>query len=311
MQPPVYFGAMKLRLLLLSFFFPLLVFGNDTLRLFQPSPQLHRGRVIGVAATELVLGGGSLIGLEQLWYADYPRQPFHIFNDNDEWMQMDKAGHAFTAYTIARISNGALRWSGVKSKNARWYAVLPPMLFLSGIEVLDGYSAGWGFSWGDCAANVSGAAFFVVQDALWQEQRIQLKFGFRKSEFAQYRPNLLGSTWTEQLLKDYNGQTYWLSVNIASFLKPETPFPKWLNAAVGYGAGGMTGGSSNPVICNAQGNCFTFARYREYYLSADIDLTKLPVKRPWLKAVCSTFGWVKIPAPALVVANGRVRGGVW
>ncbi|MGL5891092.1 MAG: DUF2279 domain-containing protein, partial [Bacteroidia bacterium] len=144
---------MKFRLLLLLFFFPLAVFSNDTLKLFQPSPQLHRGRVIGVAATETVLGGGSLIGLHQLWYADYPQQPFHFFNDNDEWMQIDKAGHALSANTLARLSACALRWGGVKAKNARWYAVLPPLLYLSGIELLDGYSAGWGFSWGDCVAN--------------------------------------------------------------------------------------------------------------------------------------------------------------
>lgn len=307
----MYFSVVKIRLLLFACLCSLALKAGDTLHFFDNSPQLHKGRVRWVTGTQVLLGGGSLIGLNQLWYADYPREPFHFFDDNEEWMQMDKVGHALTSYSLARLSAGAYRWAGVPARRARWYGVLTPMLYLSGIEMLDGFSSGWGFSWGDCVANASGGALFLAQDAFWGEQRVQMKFGFRKSEFAQYRPNLLGSTWTEQLLKDYNGQTYWLSVNVASFLRADTRFPRWLNAAVGYGAGGMTGGSSNPVLCNAQGSCVQFTRYREWYLSADIDLTKLPVKRRWLKVVCNSFGWVKIPAPALVIANGDVSLGIW
>jgi hypothetical protein len=59
----------------------------------------------------------------------------------------------------------------------------------------------------------------------------------------QYRQtNVLGSSLAEQMLKDYNGQTYWLSVNLHSFYKN----PKWLNLAIGYGANGMlTGNGEN------------------------------------------------------------------
>jgi hypothetical protein len=45
-----------------------------------------------------------------------------------------------------------------------------------------------------------------------------------------YRPNVLGSSLGTNA-KDYNGQTYWLSVNLHSFIKA----PKWLNLAIGYG----------------------------------------------------------------------------
>jgi hypothetical protein len=49
----------------------------------------------------------------------------------------------------------------------------------------------------------------------------------------------------EQMLKDYNGQTYWLSVNLHSFYKG-SKIPKWLNLAIGYGANGMlTGNGEN------------------------------------------------------------------
>jgi hypothetical protein len=87
-----------------------------------------------------------------------------------------------------------------------------------------------GASSGDIIANASGTALFVSQ-LLWKEQRITPKFSFHTTH-AQYRPNVLGSSLAEQMLKDYNGQTYWLSVNLHSFYKG-SKIPKWLNLAIG------------------------------------------------------------------------------
>jgi hypothetical protein len=53
---------------------------------------------------------GALVGLNQLWYADYARSDFHFINDNAEWLQMDKAGHIYSSYHLGRLglkcSNG-------------------------------------------------------------------------------------------------------------------------------------------------------------------------------------------------------------
>jgi hypothetical protein len=73
-----------------------------------------------------------------------------------------------------------------------------------------------GASSGDIIANASGTALFVSQELLWKEQRITPNFFHTRH--AQYRPNVLGAL-AEQILKDYNGQTYWLSVNLHSFYK--------------------------------------------------------------------------------------------
>ena len=43
---------------------------------------------------------GSLVALNQVWYAPYSSEEFHLFNDSKQWMQMDKLGHAFTGYLI-------------------------------------------------------------------------------------------------------------------------------------------------------------------------------------------------------------------
>ena len=48
----------------------------------------------------LVLTSVTLISLDQAWYSQYQRVPFHGFDDGPEWMGFDKAGHVFATYTV-------------------------------------------------------------------------------------------------------------------------------------------------------------------------------------------------------------------
>jgi Predicted periplasmic lipoprotein (DUF2279) len=297
----------------LIFFFLFLLFSvtaksQDSLRFFQSANSFHKKRTIAVVGTETILATGSLIALSQVWYEDYPQTSFHFFNDNKEWLGMDKYGHAMTAYTVGRIGINLLRWGGVERKKAIWYGGLTGFAYQTAIEFFDGYSSGWGFSTGDMLANTAGVGLLIGQEYLWQEQRITAKFGFQRSPYAPYRPELLGSKFSEELLKDYNGQTYWLSFNLASFMKEETAFPKWLNIAVGYGADGMTGGHTNPAYTFPGGSLVPFARTRQWYISPDIDLTKIPVRSHFLKAVFGTIGFLKVPLPGLMLNKGKLQG---
>ena len=169
---------------------------------------------------------------------------------------------------------------------------------------MDGYSSNWGFSGGDIAANFGGTALYVGQELLWKEQRITPKFSFHTTEYASARPNALGENLPEQILKDYNGQTYWLSVNMYSFFKG-SKIPKWLNLAVGYGGEGMITGNDvlvNTVFLPEQD------RVRQFYFSFDADLTKIETKSHFLKTVFSVFNTVKIPAPTFEFrADGVVK----
>ena len=108
----------------------------------------------------------------------------------------------------------------------------------------------------------------------------------------------MGASYTEQLFKDYNAQTYWLSGNIASFAKKEGKL-SFLNIALGYSGDGMTGGSSNPEI-NAVGQAIPSSqRARQFYLSLDADLSKIPVKSRFLNSVLKVVNLVKIPFPGI------------
>lgn len=274
---------------------------------WQPSDTLHKGRLTFVATAAGVGLAGTMIGLNELWYSNQPRSSFHFFDDNADWLQMDKAGHAATGYQLSRLGFEAVRWTGVEDRKAMWAGAGFAMLFLTGIEVLDGFSEQWGFSLGDFGANVAGGALFVGQQLGWEEQRVALKFSYSPSGLAHYRPETLGSNDLERIIKDYNGQTYWLSVNPGSFRPSGARILPWLNVALGYSGFGMLGGTDNPEF-NAAGDALPeMERYRRYFLSFDVDLTRIPTKSGFLRTFFSTFGFVKIPAPALEYSRGDFR----
>lgn len=259
-----------------------------------PSDSLNNSRVRLIVASEAVLTATALIGLNELWYSDYPKSDFQFKNDNSEWLQMDKVGHVYASYQFGRISSEMLAWSGVSQKKQLLYGATYGFAFLTAVEVLDGYSEQWGFSWGDVAANATGTTLFVSQELLWKEQRIQPKFSFHTTSYAEQRPELLGSSWSEQILKDYNGQTYWLSANLYSFIG-ESFLPRWFNVAVGYGAEGMI--TAEPIPGDE--------RYRQWYLSLDVDLTKIETKSHFLKTCFSVFNTIKIPSPTIEISSSQ------
>lgn len=273
---------------------------NDSLSIFSFSPTYNKTRAITYSAVTGTAALTSLIGLNQLWYKDYPRESFHFFNDSKEWLQMDKVGHMMTSFKIGKVGIYMLRWSGVENKKAIWYGSFLGSAYLLGIEIMDGYSSGWGFSVSDFVANSIGTALCLSQNLLWNETKIEIKYSYKASPYAVYRSNLLGSNRIEQMLKDYNAQNYWLSLGPSNFIKGETKFPKWLNVAVGYGANGMIGGHSNPTINDKTGKIYpTFERYRQVYFGLDINLAKIKTKYKWLNSTLGLFGFLKIPMPAL------------
>lgn len=267
----------------------------------KPSDSLNKKRQNSVFVTETVLASGALIGLNQLWYVDYPKSDFHFINDNAQWMQMDKVGHLYSSYQIGRLGAEALNWSGAKQNKQLIYGASLGFVFLTAVEVLDGFSEEWGASMGDVAANASGTALYVSQELIWKEQRIIPKFSFHTTQYPNYRPDLLGSSIQEQMLKDYNGQTYWFSANLYSFAK-KSKIPKWLNVALGYGAEGMIGENDDQKTLIFP---IKQEKYRQFYLSLDLNLTKINTKSHFLKTIFSVLNTVKIPAPTLEYSPQR------
>ncbi len=279
-----------------------------------PLTQRQKNRRVAIISAANIAGyGGSLIAFNKAWYKNYPRQSFHTFNDIKEWQQVDKVGHAWAAYNTGKVSTAMWRWAGLSQKKSALIGGLSGAAYLTVIEFLDAHSSQWGWSWGDIGANFFGSGLFIGQELLWKEQRIQYKFSFHRKSYpepmlANRANNLYGKTWYERMLKDYNGQTYWLSFNMRSFL-PKSKMPRWLNISVGYGAEGMLGGFNNTWI-DANGitiNRPDIKRYSQWYLAPDIDFTKIRTNKKGVKVLLAFLNAFKFPMPALEFSNGKFR----
>src|SRR3954465_6681452 len=97
------------KIFLAAFYFCFCVTYAQHVSLSPSQKKLRRTIVIGSTAG---FATGSLIFLSNTWYSDYNTGQFHFFNDNKEWLQMDKLGHAFSAYHSGRLMMDAFRWAG-------------------------------------------------------------------------------------------------------------------------------------------------------------------------------------------------------
>jgi len=279
-----------------------------TKELVSASNDSLRTRKVALSISTGLFSAGTLITLQQAWYADYNTGRFHFFNDNHEWFQMDKAGHVYSTYQSARLLMEACNWAGFNRKTRYMLGAGAGFVFMTGIEILDGYSRGWGYSWGDQLADGLGTGMAVAQDLFWEEQRLQLKLSYAPSGLAKYNPALLGRNFQEQLLKDYNGQTYWLSINPASFFTKEKSLRTALSIAIGYSARGMLGAvNNNKAALQPDGTLIAVQRERLCLLSLDLDLRKLPIRSRFVKSILSAVQIVKIPAPTLQFSRRGIR----
>jgi hypothetical protein len=294
-------GCMK-QLFYVIMLLGLSISGFSQKRIFDFSDTLNMPRSIGIACVSGGIWSGSMILLSNVWYKDVPKSKFHTFDDSKNWLQMDKAGHFYTANKIALLTGNAFRWSGMKVKTAALLGTGLSLGYQTTLEFLDAYSAEWGFSWSDVAANTLGAGFYLGQELLWHEQHFLIKFSAHPTEFAAIRPSVLGSNFAERLLKDYNGQTYWLTFNPTQFIR-NSKFPAWLCLSLGYSANAKIIGDQD-IYTDNTGK--TYFAQREFILSLDIDFSRLPVKRPWIKTVLRQLNYVKFPFPALLLRDGKL-----
>ena len=207
-----------------------------------------------------------------------------------------------------------------RDRKAVWTGLVVASVLQGTIEVMDGFSAKWGFSMADIGMNTLGVGFYAGQEFLWEEQRITIKMssyrrpypidliysedGAHSTTLAARADALYGSSFAEVFLKDYNAQSYWASVNIHSFLpKENSKFPRWLNIAVGYSAENMYAGFGYDFTGPDGGHFILdpleFPRYRQYFLSLDVDLTKIKTKNHSLKMLFQAINFLKVPAPTL------------
>lgn len=261
------------------------------------SSSVERKRLNTLIIASAVGYTAGLATLNHVWYKDTERQSFRFFNDNAEWKQLDKAGHFFASFLISDISSRALLSAKVDPKKSDLIGAVSGLLLTLPIEIFDGFSDGYGASVGDAIADAAGPAFFLAQKWGWNEVRVHPKLSFQRTRYPPLRPALLGDNLLSEIVKDYNGQTYWLSFDVDKF----AAFPRWLNLAVGYGAHDMV------YARDSQNREHGFDPYRQYYLALDFDLTAIRTRSKFIKSLLHVVSAVRLPGPALEMSRKRTK----
>jgi hypothetical protein len=255
-----------------------------------------------VPLTSAALGLTSYYFLNDMWYSQYPQTAFHFFNDGDEWLQMDKVGHAFSSYQIGNQLYPSFLRTGYSEKESARYAALTGWSYMMGIEILDGFSQQWGFSPYDILANTTGSFLYWIQQEKWGEQKINLKFSYYPTRFSNVNPSQLGENFQQRILKDYNGQAYWLSFNSTILFNKNNTFRDAINFNIGYSITEMTRAKTNNNLVN------NFHPTREFLFSFDADLNRVKWKRKGMKKVARILSVVKIPLPTIGIrGDGKIK----
>jgi len=306
--------------------------GGKVARFLTPAESFNKKRFWIGSGTGAAIYGGFAVGLWEAWYKDYPIGGFRLKDDRGEWLDMDKFGHSYTAYHYARWGFQGSRWAGLERRQALLMGAGISTLLQSTVEVMDGFSKQWGFSWWDMGANASGVALFAAQELAWKEQRVRMKmssynpgystepmFARNKtsgptSSVAFRAEQLYGDSPWQRFIKDYNGQTIWLSANPAVLFGRETKTP-WLMVSAGYSVDNVVGAFGNVWRDNGglvyRLDDVAFPRRREYVLSIDIDFERIPAKHPALKTFLHLINHMKIPAPAVLFSDGNSPAVRW
>ena len=270
---------------------------------FQSATEQNKKRIWLVSGIQAYTEIGTFAALYPVWYAQNTTSQFHYFNDFGNWGNVDKYGHSYSAYQLSKLSSDFYRWAGVPKKKSAIIGSLIGLSFQSTLEIFDGFSNGYGFSWGDMLFNALGSGLYVSQELVWADQKLIPKFSYHPTKYATLRPEILGSNQAERFLKDYNGQTYWLSFSPNHFAK-NSMFPKWLCISIGYGIDGRIVGDQTSYT-SADG--ITYHSKQQYYLSVDLDLKNLPIKNKTLKKIVCAFNYLKIPAPTVSFQKNKIQ----
>jgi hypothetical protein len=251
--------------------------------------------------------GTSIFIMNNTWYKGIEKAPFHFYNDNAGWLQVDKFGHMFGGYVYSYLGYHGLLKLGATRNEALYFGSTLGFVMQFPIEILDGIHEGYGFSWGDVAANAMGSSLVFGQELIFRNQLIKYKFSYRESKYSKNSNGYFGDPPMNRLLKDYNGHTYWFSMPLNKFVFRQS-LPPWFNIALGYGANGMYGEFENITSYNGVAIPET-ERYRQYLLSLDIDWTRLKTDSKFLQLLFKGMTFVKLPFPTFEYnSKGHFKG---
>lgn len=247
----------------------------------------------------------GVLWLSSTWYNSYTS--FHFFDDVFEWEYLDKIGHFFTSFYLGLFAYQAFgNQENLNRPLRRKWICFTGFVLLLPIEILDGFSLNYGASPADLLANALGGIFCYAYVSNKVVSAITPKFSFHATAMSMIRPEMLGANFAQQIVKDYNGQTYWFSIDINSVFEQKI-LPGWLLLTVGYGGENLLGGHDNAwEDKHRETNDYSYLpRTKCFFISVDVNASALRSKNKLFSYLFAPFVLLKFPAPAIEINMER------
>jgi uncharacterized protein YfiM (DUF2279 family) len=234
---------------------------------------------------------GFTYEMSQQFFSSPHTSKFHLRQDWQTWRGLDKFFHSYGSYQMTSMFYQLNKWSGIPKNRALNLAFLESTLFSTTKEYCDGRVDVGGWSWYDIGMNLSGNSLFYFQEKIFKKQIIQFKYSYTNSGLQHYNPSTLGTSWKNYWLKDYNGETFWLSTSLGNLNLTHNKWLKPIAFCLGYGA--------NNLIYEFDNKTINLNRYSQFYLGLDIDLTQIETKNKFLKTTFFLLNRFRIPLPSV------------
>ncbi|MHB8581260.1 MAG: DUF2279 domain-containing protein [Ignavibacteriaceae bacterium] len=215
------------------------------------------------------------------WKGD--KSNFHFVWKQD-WVYTlgaDKFGHFYFTYLVSNIYSQAFEWTGIDETKSTWYASSFALAYETFVEVRDGFSKQWGFSWGDFTSDFLGASYPLLQHQFPALKNFNFKISF-------YPSNRYKAGSNRVIFDDYESTYDWLSINVYNLLPREVKkfYPKFINLAIGH--------SVEKLDNNGGGN-------HRFYISLDWNLEGLPGDGWFWNLLKRNLNYYHLPSPAIQI----------
>jgi hypothetical protein len=233
---------------------------------------------------------GHILSSELWWKGE--KSNFH-FEWNYDWsyaLGSDKFGHFYFPYLAVNLYTQAFEWAGLNRKQSMWYSASIALLYQTYVEIKDGFSAQWGFSWGDFAANTAGALYPLLQENSELLRNINFKMSYYPSE--RFRNNS-----HKAIIDDYESSYNWITFDVKNFLPDnlKSYWPAFINLTIGHSVKRLD-------ISNES--------YHELFVGLDWNLEGLPGDHWLLKLLKKNLNFYHLPAPTIRILPGIIWYGL-
>ena len=251
-------------------------------------PEIKPWRMAGVASLTLISYGAAYgFVLKKGWW-DESERGFHIQNDFDYALNLDKLGHFAAGVAFAEFFYEGYRWAGASEFQSYLFAGASALATHIAIDIKDGFAPKWGFSFFDVLSGGLGGFLPMAERYVPLFKYIDLKWSYWINSNAYYNQEHSASDGI--FTDDYVNHTYWLSVKPYRLL-PEAArkyYPSWLAIAIGL--------SIDEKVFTYEPN-----PHREVYIALDYDLEAFRPQSRLARTIIKALNYFKLPAPTIQV----------